>query len=54
VPFEKEKLFFREKYTLHPESSKPTIPALLTSWKAQKLRSDAEIKKAWEKFQSES
>lgn len=53
VPFEKEKWFFAEKYTLMPLSSKPLIPALIPKWKADKIKSDTEIKKAWEKFQNE-
>jgi hypothetical protein len=53
VPFEKEKWFFAEKYTLHPATSKPLIPALVPKWKLDKSRSDAAIKKAWEKFREE-
>lgn len=53
VPFEKEKWFFIEKYTLMPLSSKPLITALIPKWKADKIKSDTEIKKAWEKFQNE-
>ena len=53
VPFEKEKWFFAEKYTLYPAASKPLIQALTPKWKYEKNRSDAEIKKAWEMFQEE-
>lgn len=53
VPFEKEKWFFAEKYTLYPAASKPLTQALTPKWKYEKNRSDAEIKKAWEMFQEE-
>lgn len=48
--FGDDKILYIEKYTKYPISSRPTDAAELASWKANKRKSDDEIRDQWQKW----
>lgn len=54
VPFEKENVFFRERYTQHESNFTPKNPNQKTVWMKEKDASDYQINLLWKKFQQEN
>jgi hypothetical protein len=54
VPFEKENMFMRDKYTQHPTNEAPKNSNQKVAWNNEKNLSDAQIKIRWEQFQKEN
>lgn len=54
VPFEKENMFMRDKYTQHPSIEAPKNSNQKVAWNNEKNLSDAQIKIKWEQFQKEN